>query len=92
MATYLERIEASLGSSNQVGSTREFTLSGIKFYRLDFKLNRPGSSPLYATSITGAMGFCQLSFQLTAGTQQGIDAYVSSVMGVKISKESPRGP
>jgi hypothetical protein len=90
---YLRRIERTVvgdHAAKVLKSDHEHDLSGVKFYRLDYQF--PGPTTNFNTAITGQLEGCEISFQLTARTQQEIDTFVQSLSTAKIVPAKMRRP
>jgi hypothetical protein len=84
---YMRRIENTVGTLQHgkiLQSGRRYELSGSNFYRLDYQF--PQESPaIYNTALTGLVGNCELTFQVTAKTEAEIEKLFQSLMTATIS-------
>lgn len=78
---YMHRIENTVTTRYKariLQSGRIYQLSGQPFYRLDYQLS-DAAAPLYKTALTGRLGGCEVTFQLTARSREDVDHLFRSV-------------
>lgn len=88
---YLHRIENTAKRYTPPAKTlafgREYDMSGVKFYRLDYQF--PDPSPIYDSALTGQVAGCEITFQFVATAQTQLDALADSIKTVGFSTPKP---
>jgi hypothetical protein len=63
---------------------RQYDLSGIKFYRVDYEF--PSPTPAYNVAITSQIQNCEISFDFTGRTKQEVETFVQSIDTVRFAR------
>jgi hypothetical protein len=84
---YMRRIQNTVSGPQHgkiLQSGKTYSLSAITFYRLDYHF--PDSvPPIFNVALTGRVGKCELTFQVTAKTQAEIEKLFQSLTTVSIA-------
>ena len=71
--------------ANVLQTTREFAVSGLRFYRVDYQFTGPDK--LLATAITGQIKGCEISLEFTAVNEAEMALYLQSIQNVKFASK-----
>lgn len=86
---YMHRIENTVSGQYHakiLQSGRIYQLSGQPFYRLDYQFAE-STAALYKTALTGRIGACEITFQLTAKSQDDLNQLFRSITATTIQRK-----
>jgi hypothetical protein len=84
---YMHRIQNTVSGPQHgkvLQSGKTYSLSGITFYRLDYHFS-DSVPPIFNIALTGRVGKCELTFQVSAKTQAEIEKLFQSLTKVSIA-------
>jgi len=84
---YLQRIQNTVSDKYQghiLQSGKIYPLSGQDFYRLDYQFSQ-AKPPVFKAALTGRVGACEVTFQITGKSAADVDQLFRSVAAATIA-------